>query len=265
MKKLIFPALVFALVAFVGCLEETGTVVGGDDSSEAEDSSSEAESSNSSEKGDSGSSSAGNTGTTGTIECGDDFSGKEGSDGSTQDGKLLLDLSIFPTFFPDGDWDEGYAMPNVVDSDGCDNDDGDCEFEISYDDCGRFEDKTGTPEEQYFGASFLNKTSWNNTMEWGDTEPTKLVGEFAGNGKMTLVSFGGEEELTLTDEYQELVIELDFDKYNTAAAKDANNPNTDYEDEGLFAAPAGIGVAQNDLDDEDEVIWVRVKNLRFEK
>ncbi len=270
MKKILFPALVVALVAFVGCVEESGTLVGGeDDSSEATSSatSSDAESSSeadaSSEDGSSSaaesSSEAADVAVDSDCEDAAELPDAEGSEDTEQDGDLVTGFSIIPIYMPTGDWDKGYAMPTMAESDGCEYSDDDCILHMSFD-CTRFDDEDeGTDVVQYFGESLLNKNGWGADHEWGDTgEPEKLVGEFKGSGTLKLSSFGGDIEIELSDEYQKVEVELDFDAYGDIAE------NADYADDGMWGVAGGIEVSQVDTTDVSEVIWVNVKNLMFE-
>ncbi len=197
--------------------------------------------------------------------CSIDLPKTTGSVAYSQKGDIKLNKSIVPVYIPTGDFDGGYALPNIYVADGCGYDDVDCIMHISFD-CGRFSDGyDGAEEEQYIGAGFLNQNNWSETNTWYSSEPTKLVGEFRGSGVLSLYSFGEEREIVLSNSYQKLELVLDFNTfiYNQENPKLNVDPSTVYADEKLFGSPASISLEQNDIMDGEEIIWMNVKNLKF--
>ncbi len=267
MKKLLLTLLVFSFALFISCSAEATTALGGNSSETEESSSSEAESSvevtnggddssvakdessstadeSSSEAGDS-SSEADNSSSEAVAEsseaevshdplCGE-FEGKVGSTERDEwAGDLILDWNIVPVFFPSGIWDEVWASDAaLVMSEGCLNEDGDCEVEISLldGDCAPF--ATGT--------AFLNKNDWDAEFEFASgVEPAKLVGEIKGVGDVVIQSFGEEKEFALTSSYKEFELDL-----TDALGFDATE------------GPAAIIL-------KDDSEYAIIKNIRFE-
>ncbi len=196
------------------------------------------------------------------LQCIDPLPLRESDSPTYQETDLLKHRSIIPVYLPIGVW--GYDNDLTFDriSVGCGYSD-DCILQVSFD-CTR----NDVNETQYIGASFLSgRNDWSYDHTWGGDEPTTLVGEFAGSGYLIIGSFGAQESIQLTQEYQPLTLTLDYAQHIMDQANPISEDapvSTDYADNKLFNTPVSLIVHQIDSTDTEEVIWVNIKNLMFE-